>query len=293
MTSLTYAIVTPARNEAENLPRLAESLSSQTILPQRWVIVDNGSTDETVAYARALAKEASWIEIVDVPGETTASPGAPVVRAFHAGLARIDAGDVVVKLDADVSFVPDYFERHLRAFEVDDRLGIAGGACLELQKGRWQPVYVTGDHVRGASRAYRRECLDAVTPLPERVGWDGIDELKAAVLGWKTSVIPGLEFLHHRKLGARDGGSTRRWVQQGHGAHYMGYRPSYLLIRTLHHARRDPAALAMLAGYVSSAVRGEDRYGDASVRDYLKTQQRLRMLGARAREASGRRPSRM
>jgi glycosyltransferase involved in cell wall biosynthesis len=288
VTSFSYAVVTPARNEAENLPRIAESLRSQTVLPRRWLIVDNGSTDDTVECARALAAELPWIEVLDAPGEAAAKPGAPVVRAFHAGLERVDEDvDVVVKLDADVSFAPDYFERHLLAFEADDRLGIAGGTCLELREGRWEPIHVTGDHVRGASRAYRRDCLRAVTPLPERVGWDGIDELKAAVLGWKTMLIPGLAFFHHRKLGARDGASTKRWVQQGRGAHYMGYRPSYLLIRTMHHARRDPAALAMLAGYVSSAARRDERYEDDTVRDYLRSQQRLRMLRARAREAQG------
>jgi glycosyltransferase involved in cell wall biosynthesis len=292
VTTLDYAIVTPARNEADNLPRIADCLRTQSVVPRHWLIVDNGSTDDTVALASELAAEIPWIEVLEIPGEAAAQPGAPVVRAFHAGLERIDDDvDIVVKLDADVSFDPDYFERHVAAFEADDRLGIAGGTCLELREGRWQAVHVTGDHVRGASRAYRRGCLRAVTPLPERVGWDGIDELKAAVLGWKTMLIPGLEFFHHRALGARDGASTSRWVQQGRGAHYMGYRPSYLLMRTIHHARRNPAALAMLAGYVASAIRQEERYGDDAVRDYLRRQQRLRTIRARAREAQGKSPS--
>jgi biofilm PGA synthesis N-glycosyltransferase PgaC len=285
-----YALVTPARNEAENLERLAGCLLAQTVRPAAWVVVDSGSTDETPAVAERLAAEHPWISALAAPGERDAAPGAPVVRAFHAGLAALgERPDVVVKLDADVSFDPDYFERLLAAFAADTRLGIAGGACWEEQDGAWRPTHVTGAHVRGASRAYRRACLEDVLPLEERMGWDGIDELKAAVNGWETRIVPGLGFRHHRPVGARDGGRHRRWLAQGRGAHYMGYRPWYLVLRTLHRARREPAALAMLWGYGAAALRREPRCADEAVRARLRSEQSVSRLPLRMREARGRR----
>jgi glycosyltransferase involved in cell wall biosynthesis len=288
--TLTYAVVTPARDEAENLRRLASCMLAQTERPSEWIVVDNGSADETCAIVEALAEQHAWIRLVRRAGERQARPGGPVVRAFHAGLAALRAEpDVVVKLDADVSFEPDHFATLLAAFASRPRLGIAGGDCLELNDGAWLPVPVTGAHVRGAERAYRRECLGDVLPLEERMGWDGIDELRAAVHGWETEIVAGVRFLHHRPVGARDGGRARRWLAQGEGAHYMGYRPSYIALRTLRRMLREPAAAAMLWGYARAALRREPRYADARVRDELRRGQRLRELPLRAREALGRR----
>src|SRR5690349_5231489 len=114
-TKLTYALVTPLRDEAENLERLSASIDQQTQLPLAWVIVDNGSTDATVDVATELALTRPWIRVISVPAEPgRPKPGAPIVRAFHAGLRELDGTpSVIVKLDADTSMEPDHFERLL------------------------------------------------------------------------------------------------------------------------------------------------------------------------------------
>src|SRR5687768_1805401 len=111
---LSYAVVTPARNEAANLRRLAGSLTSQTQRPSTWLIVDNGSSDDTPKVARDLAAAEAWIRTADVPGETVATRGGPVALAFAAGVELLaEQPDVVIKVDADISVEPDYFERLL------------------------------------------------------------------------------------------------------------------------------------------------------------------------------------
>lgn len=289
---LSYALVTPARNEAENLARLAGSLVEQTVTPSAWMIVENGSTDRTATVAHELASAYPWIEVVEIPGEDVPTRGAPVVRAFAAGLAAVEQpADVIVKLDADVTFEPDHFERLLGAFSADPSLGMASGACLELASGRWQVQHSTRSHVRGAVRAYRRACLDDLLPLEERMGWDGIDEIKAAVLGWRTATITEIPFYHHRALGGREP-TGRMWRRQGEMAHYMGYRPSYLALRAFYRALRDPRALAMLWGYLEPALRRRPRHADREVRAWLRREQSLRRLPLRVREALGRPPVR-
>jgi glycosyltransferase involved in cell wall biosynthesis len=278
--ALSYAVITPVRTEAQNLARLAASIDSQTHLPTRWVIVDNGSEDTTLEVARKLAQSRAWVTVISVPGETKAVPGAPIVRAFHAGLRELpELPDIVVKLDADTSMDPDHFERLTSAFIEDGSLGIASGTCLEPDAdGAWQPYPVALGHVRGAVRAYRRECLEAVLPLEERVGWDGIDGWKAQLNGWETRMLPQLGFYHHRRVGARDGTRVARWRTQGNAAWFMGYRFSYLLLRSIHRSRRDVAALAMVTGYLGAALRREPRYHDPDVRAYVRRLQRLRTL---------------
>ena len=290
MTSLTYAAVTPARDERANLERLGACVCGQTVLPLAWIVVDNGSTDGTADVALELAQQNAWIRVLDSAATDNPEPGLPIVRAFVAGVAALEEQpDVIVKLDADVSFVPDHFERLLEAFERDRRLGIAGGVCFELQDGEWRPTHVTGAHVRGAVRAYRAACLAAVSPLEQGLGWDTIDEVRAAVLGWRTEVVRDLRFDHHRPLGARDGLYWSRALRQGRAARYMGYRFPYLVARALFRARTNPSALAMIWGYCASAVRREPVLADERVRMEVRRGQRLSGLPLRAREALGRR----
>jgi glycosyltransferase involved in cell wall biosynthesis len=283
-----YAVVTPVRNEVMNLKRLARCLVAQAVMPAQWVVVDTGSTDGTLSTARSLATTQPWVTVVEAPEAGGAIRGGPIVRAFERGIETLGPGvDVVVKLDADVSVERDYFERLLAAFDEDPTLGIASGIALELERGAWRPRFNTGTSVWGAARAYRRDCLAAVRPLEERMGWDGIDELKAQLRGWTTRTIPELPFRHHRPEGARDGSRWRAWSARGRAAHYMGYRAWYLVARALHHARSEWGALGMIWGYLAEAAARRPVCADAEVRSRLRSEQSLRNLRTRRREAVG------
>jgi poly-beta-1,6-N-acetyl-D-glucosamine synthase len=287
----SYAVVTPARDEAANLPRLAAALEAQTIRPRAWTIVDNGSLDDTLRLARDLAATNEWIEVLSIPGGEVADRGAPVVRALQAGIAALDDDppQILVNADADISMDADYFERLLDRFAEDESLGIASGSAYELQNGAWKQRFVTGSTVWGASRAYRWECLQQLLPLEERVAWDGVDEFKANARGWRTVAFEDLPFRHHRREGERDGTAWRARVNQGEAAHYLGYRPWYLVLRALWNARKEPAALGLAWGYVGAALRRSEQSSDAAARAYLRRQQSARNLRKRALEAAGRR----
>ena len=287
----SYAIVTPARDEAANLPRLAESLAAQTILPQSWTIVDNGSTDGTSEVASRLAGEHDWIHVFSLPGGAAPDRGGPIVRALQAGIAALESNPpaILVNVDADISIEPDYFARLLGKFEADARLGIASGSALELRRGVWEQRFVTGSTVWGASRAYRWECLQELLPFEERVAWDGVDEFKANSRGWRTATFEELHFRHHRREGERDGSAWRARANQGNAAYFLGYRPWYLVLRSLWHARREAAALGMIWGYAVAAAKRAERSTDEASLAYLRSQQSPRNLKRRALEAAGRR----
>ena len=284
---LSYAVVTPVRNEAENLERLGESVAAQTVLPDAWIIVDNGSNDDTPTVARELVRRYAWIRVATLETSGAMARGAPVVRAFHSGLELAGSPDVVVKIDADVSFERNFFARLLGEFEADSRLGIAGGVCLERVDGRWVQQHVSRSHVRGATRGYRFSCLTEILPLEERMGWDGVDELKAAVRGWGVRSISDLPFYHHRSLAQRES-AWHAWSKQGEMAHFMGYRLSYLVLRAFFRSRHDRRATAMVWGYLQAWASGSSVQRDADARRYLREQQRLRHLRKRLREATGR-----
>jgi glycosyltransferase involved in cell wall biosynthesis len=282
-----YAIVTPVRDEAENLRRIAGCLDEQTLRPTVWIIVDTGSTDGTLAEARALAGARPWIVVRELAIGSKVMRGGPIVKAFHDGLHAVpEACELVVKLDADITFEPDHFDRLVAAFESDARLGIGGGIAYERDAdGVWRQRHGTGPGVWGADRMYRRACLDDILPLDERMGWDTIDLVSANVHGWETRGLDDLPFLHHRAEGQREITRFEFFRKQGDAAHYMGYRPSYLVVRTLFRSTRDPWAFGIILGYLDAAKRREPRHPNASVRDYVRDQQRARRLKERAREA--------
>jgi glycosyltransferase involved in cell wall biosynthesis len=286
---LTYAVISPVRNEAGNLGRLADALAEQTIRPESWILVDTGSTDGTPQLVKELRREHGWIDWAVLEGASDLARGGPISRAFELGYARLEEPpDVLVKLDADTSFEPGYFERLLAEFAADPSLGMASGTCHELESGEWRERHVTGSTVWGASRCYRRECLEDVLPLEQRMGWDGVDEFRANARGWKTRTFKDLPFRHHRREGERDGARHRARLAQGRAARYIGYRTWYLVLRALWQARREPAALAMIWGYAGAALRREPRLADAEARAYLRRQQSLSLLPRRAAEAIGR-----
>ena len=179
--------------------------------------------------------------------------------AFRRGLSILPAPvDVFVKVDADTSFEPDYFARLLDRFAEQPDLGMAGGSCYELVDGEWQRIKVSGSHPRGASRAYRWALLDDVFALEPELGWDGVDEVMAELRGYRTAGFTDFGFRHHRKVGERDG-RLRAGSALGRQAWYMGYRPSYLMLRALYRARENVASLAMVWGYAWSAASGAPR----------------------------------
>jgi poly-beta-1,6-N-acetyl-D-glucosamine synthase len=281
-----YSVVTPVYNEAANLERLAGALAAQALAPKCWVVVDTGSTDNTAAVAGKLALAHPWIELRRIDARGGAVRGGPIVRAFTAGLEAVpSSSDVIVKLDADISFEPDHFERLLGEFERDARLGIASGTLYEqASDGVWRQRHGTGPGVWGAARAYRRVCLDAVLPLEERMGWDTIDLLTAAVAGWTTRVVHDLPVLHHRPEAIRDRSRFSHWVDQGRAAHYMGYRVSYLMFRTLYRSLREPSAAGIVYGYFKASARREPRCPKAEIIAYVRRNQSLARLPRRIRE---------
>jgi poly-beta-1,6-N-acetyl-D-glucosamine synthase len=281
---LGHGIVTPVLNQANELRRLASSVLEQTIAPTAWVVVDQASADGSRTIAENLAREHSWIRVVATTIDGTRV--APTVHAFHAGLVELDpTPDVVVRLDPDTSLDRGYFARLLRERVPEADLAAAARPERDEEHGVWRQRHGTGPGVWGACRAYRRDCLEDLLPLEEHMGWDTLDLQKAVVKGWVSKLFLDLPFRHHRNEGIRDGARFRTWVIQGEATHFMSYRVSYLLARTLYRIPRDPTAVGLLVGYGRALARRRPRCADPELRTYVREQQSLRRLPLRVREA--------
>lgn len=286
--SLRYAVLTPLHDEAENLPRLAECMHAQTVRPDVWLLVENGSTDATPELARRLADEHAYVRLVTTDLVPGGERGAPIVHALHRGLQELGPfPDAVGQLDADLSLPDSYFAHLVAELERDAELGIVSGTCFERSRGEWRERFSTGASAWGAARLYRRACLEAVLPLEPRTGWDAIDVAHANVLGWRTRTLRDLPFYHHRRESSRERSRWSAWAAQGRVSYFLGYRPTYLLLRALFRALRDPSALWLIRGYLGDALHRRPRCDRPGVQEWVRRQQRLRRLGRRAAEARG------
>jgi poly-beta-1,6-N-acetyl-D-glucosamine synthase len=200
-----YILISPVKNEEKYVRKTLDSVISQTRKPAGWIIVDDNSEDRTPAILSEYATRFDWIKILRLHRTGERQPGSPVIRAFNAGYAfgRDTDFDFIVKLDCDLDLPPDYFERLMARFHLDDRLGIASGVYLEQREGRsWSPVRMPVYHAAGASKMMRRSCFEDIQGLIPSRGWDTVDEIRAQIAGWKTGHFEDLNFLHLKKEGS-------------------------------------------------------------------------------------------
>lgn len=264
-----FIVVTPARNEEQNIVHTIASMVAQSVRPTHWVIANDGSTDRTAAIIEAAAREHSWIQVHHRRDRGFRKQGGGVVEAFREGfdLVKDTSWEFLVKFDGDLSFAPDYFERCLGRFRDDPALGIGGGLICRESDGRLvcesphDPVF----HVRGATKFYRKACWEAIGGLAPVAGWDTIDELKANMLGWRTSSFAEIPLRHHRFTGSADG-TWRNYVKFGLANYVTGYHPLFMAAKCLKRAVERPYLVGSLGlawgffgGYLRDAPQADDR----------------------------------
>lgn len=220
---MRFYIVIPAHNEEAYLEQTLNSLVAQSHRPTKLIVVNDHSTDGTQKIIDQFSTEHSWISSLSLTSSEEHEPGSKVVRAFNSGAARLDGTyDILCKFDADLIFPFNYLECLTRHFEEDSKVGMVGGFCYIENKGRWVKEGLTNnDHIRGALKAYRKECFDAIGGLKESMGWDTVDELLAHYHGWKVKTDETLHVKHLKPTSASY--SKASGVTQGNAFRKMRY----------------------------------------------------------------------
>lgn len=288
---LQYVVVTPCRDECEYLGRMAESLAAQTVRPEQWVLVDDGSSDGTSELADELADGFPWMRVIHRDDRGDRSVGGGVVEAFAAGQDRLSVSDydVICKLDADIVLPPDYMERMLERMDRDPRLGSCSGKAYFVNgAGELVSEHIGDDVSVGASKVYRARALAEIGGLVPAVMWDGIDVHELRRRGWRVGSWdePELRFVHLRPMGSSDRGIVRGRVRGGAGQYFMGTGPLWMLASGTYRMFRPPlviGGLAMIYGYTLAWLRRSPRYGDREFRRYLHRFHRLSLVVGKAR----------
>jgi len=208
---MKYILVTPAKNEERFIETTIRSVIAQTKLPERWVIVDDGSADRTAEIVESYAERHPWIEFVRQPKRLDRNFAAKA-RAVHAGLERVRSleFEVLGNLDADVSFGPHYLEFLTQKFSDDPELGVAGSPFTEEGYDSFQDSFEGEDFVTGACQLFRYRCFQEIGGyVPNRAGGvDWIAVMTARMKGWKARSFPEQRFHHHRPPKGASGGRS-------------------------------------------------------------------------------------
>ena len=280
---IQYIVITPVRDEEKHVECVLKAMTSQTLLPAKWVIVDDGSSDNTVDILERYRESVRWIQVVRRPNRGARKSGAGVIEAFYDGYKEIagDGWDFIVKLDGDLTFPSNYFEKCFEHFKSKPNLGIGGGDIYHEFNGKEKLEVTPKFHVRGATKIYRRACWEAIGGLVQAPGWDTIDEVKANMLGWSSSSFSEFHVIHHRVTGAADG-ALRDRVKHGLACYVSGYHPLFLAASCFSRLLKEPyiaGSAAIGYGFLKGYWTRMPRVQDQRFIKYLRAQQLRRLCG--------------
>lgn len=285
-----YLLISPCRNEAEFMRQTLDSVVAQTVPPALWVIVDDGSTDDTPAILAEYAAKHDWIKVVPKPDRGHRAVGPGVIEAFYAGLETVTAADYpyLCKLDLDLALPPRYFEIMITRMEADTRIGTCSGKPY-MRRGGVLVSERRGDEMSaGMTKFYRRTCFEAIGGLVHEVMWDAIDCHKARSLGW-TAISwdePDLRFEHLRPMGSSQLSIYEGRRRHGRGQYFMGSDPLYYVATCVFRMAEPPyvlGGLAMLQGYLGAWWRKDRQLDDPALVAFIRAYQRRALRVGKAK----------
>lgn len=285
----SYVLISPCRNEARHMRSTLDSVIAQSRLPKLWVIVDDGSTDETPAILREYAAQHPWIRIVTRQDRGHRSVGPGVIDAFYAGYETIRPGDFdfMCKLDLDLELPPRYFEILIQRMTDNPRIATCSGKAYVHENGELVPERHGDDTSLGMTKFYRVSCFEQIGGFVREVMWDGIDNHRCRMHGWIACSWdePELRFIHLRPMGSSQDNIFVGRMRHGYGQYFMGTGPVFMLASAVFRLNQKPyvlGSLAMLWGWFKAALQRKPRYQDLAFRRFLRRYQwRALLLGKR------------
>lgn len=288
---LSYVLVTPARNEVRLIESTIQTVAAQTVLPLKWLIVSDGSTDGTDEIVRRYAAIHPWIELMQMPPRKGRN-FAGKAFAFNAGLARLRdvASDAIGCLDADIALQTEHFAYLLGKMAEDPALGIVGAPNREVSGEIYDFRFVSAEEVAGTCQLFRRECIEQIGGFvaSRRGNIDTIACLMARMKGWKTHTFTGVVTSHNRIMGTAQCGPLRARYNEGVRDYVIGNHPLWQALRVAYQMAKPPwlvRGLAIGAGFLWATLRGFERPVTAELVAFRRREEMLRLKNLLGRKS--------
>jgi biofilm PGA synthesis N-glycosyltransferase PgaC len=279
MSNLTYALVTPAKNEAQCIEKTILSVMSQRLMPRKWVIVDDSSSDATAEIVTRYAEQYRCIIFVKMHSHGTRS-FARKVDAFNAGLHTLndEPYDLIGNLDADIILGSDYYANIVSEFERDPTLGISGGVIYVPSGQKYSTQDRTWDSVGGAVQLFRRECFQQIGGYLriESGGIDAAAEIMARMQGWSVRKVANNAVYEQRRTGCAHGRPWKAAYKEGVHYHRLGYSTVFYCLRCACRLGDPPwlfGSVLGLIGFLCARLRRDPVCLPPNVVSYLHAEQ--------------------
>ncbi len=281
LNKASYVLITPAYNEESYIEKTIQSVISQTRLPNKWVIVSDGSTDGTDDIVKKYINQYSFIEIIRTTDHNECSFGS---KALAIGIAFQRLKDVkydfIGILDADITFASDYYQNVLMKFgeNTSARLGIAGGMIAELWNGRFTILDYNVNSVAGAVQLFRRRCFEEIggyRPL-KLGGIDALAEIMSRMHGWDVKSFKDIIAYHHRRIGTTRGSLARSKFKYGLKDYSIGTHPLFMFLKCINRFQQKPyvvGGILTLIGFIWAWIRREPKAVSEEIVRFVRDEQ--------------------
>jgi glycosyltransferase involved in cell wall biosynthesis len=273
-----YILVTAAKNEGENLPKTIQSVAEQTIKPAVWVIIDDGSTDNTPQILEEANEKYDWIQSVRLEEGTGRDLGfhlsSVVKRAFELAADYCTKNELdyecMGNVDGDMILEPAFFEKLIKEFEKDDELGVTGGGIQYIVGDKTIQPEVGPEEPSGGNMLIRRKCFEDCSGIQITWGWDGTLKAKAKIRGWKVKRFESVKALETRFVGSVEG-YWKRYMESGEAGYYFNINPIHAMIKSIMLSRKRPyyIGIAYLVGYFGDLIRRKEKIEDEEIRHFF------------------------
>ena len=284
INTVKYVLISAAHNEQDFIEKTILSVSNQLHKPTEWIIVSDGSTDNTESIVRKFAAENSYIKLI-TNNRKEGRDFASKVYAINIGLKNIQTSeyDYIGILDADVSFDEDYYSLLIEEFKKNPKLGIAGGNYFDIIDGKKVPVSPSAYSVRGATQFFRRKCFNQIGGLiPMKYGGEDAAACFAArMYGWETKNFPDLVVLHHRPTGLVGKNLLKARLRDGYVEYDLGYHPLFQLVKCVKRVTQNPyliGSFIRLIGFWKARFTFEKQNIPTKLKNYIKKEQFVRLF---------------
>ncbi|OIQ99990.1 poly-beta-1,6-N-acetyl-D-glucosamine synthase [mine drainage metagenome] len=281
----SYVLISPCRNEADFMRKTLDTVIAQSIRPAKWVIVDDGSTDETPKILAEYAKQYDWIEIVTRADRGRRAVGPGVIEAFYAGYETITPSDYnyLCKLDLDLCLPQRYFEILIQRMEENSRIATCSGKAYIKENGHLVNERHGDETSLGMTKFYRISCFQEIGGFVREVMWDGIDCHCCRMKGWIACSWDDvdLRFVHLRPMGSSQQSIFSGRMRHGYGQYFMGTGLLFILASAIFRINEKPyvvGSIAILWGWIISAIQRKPRYDNQEFRRFIRAYQMRALL---------------
>ena len=273
-----YIVVTSCKNEEKNIRNLIQSMVEQTIRPRVWVIVDDGSIDDTPNIIKEAKEKYEWIQSIRLNNENEVRDiglhlSSVMMTAFDFATEYCKKKGIdyayVGNIDGDMIIEREFFEKLMKEFEKDPELGIAGSGTQYIKGDEIIQPEGNEEEPSGGDMLIRRECFEDCGGIQLSCCWDSVLKAKARLRGWKTKRFEHVKAIETRIPGSED--YWKRGIHTGRSVYQLNLHPLHVMIKFVKILFKRPHywGIAFISGYLLSLIRREEQIKDEELRNYF------------------------